>query len=135
MRPQGRRPVVCQIDIVSQQLRTRFRVHVESNISEALFRPTQLRANTLRPARSTKYKAKDMDTLSRREEDALLKSTKERALRECDGLVKGLFVCLPPHLALPFLLLLIQSITYSNHAFTLTNERTKKSKIYHNGAK
>jgi len=30
-----------------------------------------------------------MNTLSRREEDTLLKTTKERALRECDEYVKG----------------------------------------------
>jgi COX assembly mitochondrial protein 1 len=30
-----------------------------------------------------------MDTLSRREEEALLKSTKARALKECDQFVKG----------------------------------------------
>ena len=30
-----------------------------------------------------------MNALSRREEDALLKSTKARALRECDPVVKG----------------------------------------------
>lgn len=32
-----------------------------------------------------------MDTLSRREEDALIKSTKEKALKECDSIVKGSF--------------------------------------------
>jgi len=32
-----------------------------------------------------------MDTLSRREEEALLKSTKARALKECDQFVKGLW--------------------------------------------
>ena len=32
-----------------------------------------------------------MNALSRREEDALLKSTKARALRECDSVVKGQF--------------------------------------------
>jgi COX assembly protein 1 len=30
-----------------------------------------------------------MDTLSRREEDALMKSTKAKALKECDPLVKS----------------------------------------------
>lgn len=30
-----------------------------------------------------------MDTLSRREEEALLKTTKARALKECDEYVKG----------------------------------------------
>lgn len=34
-----------------------------------------------------------MDALSRREEDTLLKTTKARALKECDAVVKG-----PPHL-------------------------------------
>lgn len=33
----------------------------------------------------------NMDTLSRREEEALLKSTKARALKECDQFVKGLY--------------------------------------------
>lgn len=32
-----------------------------------------------------------MDTLSRREEDALVKATKAKALKECDGVVKGAF--------------------------------------------
>ena len=32
-----------------------------------------------------------MNALSRREEDALLKSTKARALKECDEYVKGEF--------------------------------------------
>ncbi|KAF9520859.1 hypothetical protein BS47DRAFT_1286537 [Hydnum rufescens UP504] len=31
-----------------------------------------------------------MDTLSRREEETLLKSTKERALKECDPVVRGI---------------------------------------------
>lgn len=30
-----------------------------------------------------------MDTLSRREEDTLLKATKAKALKDCDELVKG----------------------------------------------
>ena len=32
-----------------------------------------------------------MDTLSRREEETLLKSTKERALKECDHVVRGMY--------------------------------------------
>lgn len=32
-----------------------------------------------------------METLSRREEDALLKATKAKALKECDPIVKGAF--------------------------------------------
>ena len=32
-----------------------------------------------------------MNALSRREEDALLKSTKAHALKECDPIVKGAF--------------------------------------------
>lgn len=31
----------------------------------------------------------EMETLSRREEDALVKATKARALKECDTVVKG----------------------------------------------
>ncbi|KAF8581060.1 hypothetical protein K439DRAFT_1355155 [Ramaria rubella] len=34
-----------------------------------------------------------MDTLSRREEEALLKSTKARALKECDHVVKEFAEC------------------------------------------
>ncbi|KAI0815260.1 hypothetical protein BC629DRAFT_1470436 [Irpex lacteus] len=34
-----------------------------------------------------------MDTLSRREEDALLKATKARALKECDAVVKAFAAC------------------------------------------
>jgi len=34
-----------------------------------------------------------MNALSRREEDALLKSTKARALKECDSLVKDFAEC------------------------------------------
>lgn len=37
--------------------------------------------------------AMSMNTLSRREEETLLKSTKARALQECDDIVKGAFVC------------------------------------------
>ena len=33
-----------------------------------------------------------MDTLSRREEDALVKATKAKALKECDPIVKGTLV-------------------------------------------
>lgn len=33
-----------------------------------------------------------MNALSRREEDTLLKTTKTRALKECDPLVKGMLV-------------------------------------------
>lgn len=46
-----------------------------------------------------------MDTLSRREEEALLKSTKARALKECDHFVKG--VCFSPSK-------LFQDSTHSN---------------------
>ncbi|KAI0094616.1 hypothetical protein BDY19DRAFT_988437 [Irpex rosettiformis] len=34
-----------------------------------------------------------MDTLSRREEDALLKATKAKALKECDAVVKAFAEC------------------------------------------
>ncbi|KAF8605784.1 hypothetical protein BDV93DRAFT_438285 [Ceratobasidium sp. AG-I] len=34
-----------------------------------------------------------MDTLSRREEDTLLKSTKAQALKDCDALVKDFAAC------------------------------------------
>lgn len=36
-----------------------------------------------------------MNTLSRREEETLLKTTKARALKECDPVVKGLPVLYP----------------------------------------
>jgi hypothetical protein len=39
---------------------------------------------------------REMNTLSRREEDALLKATKARALKECDAVVKGMYACLNP---------------------------------------
>ncbi|PVF98948.1 hypothetical protein CPB86DRAFT_774534 [Serendipita vermifera] len=34
-----------------------------------------------------------METLSRREEDALMKSTKAKALKECDDIVKAFASC------------------------------------------
>lgn len=34
-----------------------------------------------------------MNALSRREEDTLLKTTKARALKECDPVVKGTYSC------------------------------------------
>lgn len=33
-----------------------------------------------------------METLNRREEEALVKATKARAMKECDGLVQGVVV-------------------------------------------
>ena len=39
--------------------------------------------------RATKSLFVDMDTLSRREEEALLKTTKARAQKECDPIIKG----------------------------------------------
>lgn len=35
------------------------------------------------------FDSQQMDTLSRREEEALLKATKAKALKECDSVVKG----------------------------------------------
>ena len=43
-----------------------------------------------------------MNALSRREEETLLKKTKEHALKECDPIVKGVLasqVCLPTNQA------------------------------------
>lgn len=37
-----------------------------------------------------------MDTLSRREEETLAKTTKEQALKECDTMVKGSLIYWPP---------------------------------------
>ena len=50
------------------------------------------RVNTQVPA------VHDMNALSRREEDTLLKTTKARALKECDPVVKGLYFCYRPQL-------------------------------------
>ena len=35
------------------------------------------------------FDSQQMDTLSRREEEVLLKATKAKALKECDSVVKG----------------------------------------------
>jgi hypothetical protein len=62
-------------------------VHVQTFKGEAQFGDRQWPKCLARPFEPNNP---SMNALSRREEDALLKTTKARALKECDKVVKGL---------------------------------------------